>query len=187
MLAAAAGARGQGFEWVKAYSGTDRIENMNQIKGSFVDAQGNTYIVGNMSAWGEILGVELLPREINRGAYNRQCVVIAKISPDGQLVWHKPIYSSGYDSYALALSRMGDTAFMRLYVHREGREEQSITRASEPNYRLTLYPNPTTGVVQVRCDGCTVKEATVISALGRREHVACRDGRIDLSHRAAQF
>ena len=112
MMAAAAGARGQGFEWVKAYSGTDRFENMNQIKGSFVDAQGNIYIVGNMSAWGEILGVELLPREINRSAYNRQCVVIAKISPDGQLVWHKPIYSSGYDSYAHALSRMGDTAFM---------------------------------------------------------------------------
>ena len=103
---------GQGFEWVKAYSGTDRFENMNQIKGSFVDAQGNIYIVGNMSAWGEILGVELLPREINRGAYNRQCVVIAKISPDGQLVWHKPIYSSGYDCDAHALSRMGDTAFM---------------------------------------------------------------------------
>ena len=50
---------------------------------------------------------------------------------------------------------------------------------------LTLYPNPTTGVVQVGCDGCTVKEATVVTPQGRSERVACRDGRIDLSHLAA--
>ena len=105
-------AHGQGFEWVKAYSGSDLGDNTNETKGSFVDTQGNTYILGNISPRGRIFGVDLLPQGVYQSRYNNQAVVIAKISPEGQLVWHKPIYASYSDSWAYSLSKMGDTAFM---------------------------------------------------------------------------
>ena len=114
MMAAAAGARGQGFEWVKAYSGSNITgnTNTNEIKGSFVDTQGNTYILGNVSPRGRILGVDLLPQGVYQSRYNNQAVVVAKISADGQLVWHKPIYASSGHCYAYSLCNMGDTAFI---------------------------------------------------------------------------
>ncbi|MBQ9473333.1 MAG: T9SS type A sorting domain-containing protein [Bacteroidales bacterium] len=114
----ASGALGQDFEWVRTYTGSD-LQNMdwpvNDIKGSFVDAQGNIYIVGNISSDGSILGVDLLPQGVfsNRPSCS---VVVAKISPQGQLVWHKAIYHSLKDQYALSLCRMGDTAFMVMLI-----------------------------------------------------------------------
>ena len=116
------GSFGQDFEWVRSYTGSDIHDgdNTNDIKGSFVDSQGNVYIIGNMSPNGRILGVDLLPPGLYSRPFddhtsyviNNISVVIAKISPEGQLLWHKAIFSSKCHSTACSICKMGDTAFM---------------------------------------------------------------------------
>ena len=107
-------ALGQDFEWVRTYTGWELPNSddpTNDIKGSFVDAQGNIYIVGNISSDGRIMGVDLLPQGVWNGGLS-QSTVIAKISPEGQLVWHKAVYNTVGSTIAYSLCRMGDTAFM---------------------------------------------------------------------------
>nr|MCR4658768.1 T9SS type A sorting domain-containing protein [Bacteroidales bacterium] len=58
-----------------------------------------------------LCGVNLLPHEIITTPL-RKAVVIAKLSPEGNLLWHKSICGTYSSSYAHNLCQMGDTAFM---------------------------------------------------------------------------
>lgn len=103
-------AHAQHFDWVKTYTGPDlNGSETNNIVGSFVDAEGNFYFLGEFSPSATLCGVRLLPEEVVSGQY--RSVVIAKLSPSGQLQWHKAIYGP-QNSYAFSLCPMGDTAFM---------------------------------------------------------------------------
>ncbi|MCR4659642.1 MAG: T9SS type A sorting domain-containing protein [Bacteroidales bacterium] len=105
-------AQGQRFEWVRTYTGPD-ISGMttNKIVGSCVDSLGNLYILGEFSPQAQLCGVDLLPHEIITTPL-RRAVVIAKLSSDGNLLWHKSIYGTYSSCYAHDLCQMGDTAFM---------------------------------------------------------------------------
>ena len=104
-------AHAQRFDWVKTYTGPD-ISNMttNKIVGSCVDNEGNLYILGEFSPQAQLCGVDLLPHEIITTPLH-QGVVVAKLSPQGELLWHKSIYSNT-GSYAFAMRSMGDTSFV---------------------------------------------------------------------------
>ena len=102
-------AHAQRFDWVKTYTGPDlNGSETNNIVGSFVDAEGNFYFLGEFSPSATLCGIRLLPHEVVSEQY--KSVVVAKLSPSGLLMWHKAIYGP-QSSYAYSLCPMGDTAF----------------------------------------------------------------------------
>ena len=102
---------GGSFDWVKSYFGPDYEDGAaaNEIFGSAIDSEGNIYILGQFignARWDD--DTSILPFSAHR---NRSAVV-AKFSPDGQLVWHKEFYSSYTDFVVYTMRMVGDTALM---------------------------------------------------------------------------
>ena len=105
----------QHFEWAKGYASG---QEGNIIKGSVTDSLGNLYILGqfrNTAAWDG--GSHLLPMA-PYGPYNDvNNVLIAKITPDGEMAWKKVIHcNNGANSGGYDIKKLGDTAFACL-VH----------------------------------------------------------------------
>ena len=107
-------AQGQRFDWVRTFTGQDVSSGYvtNRIVGSCVDRDGNYYFIGQCSPYAQLCGVRILPDSIITYPLH-PAVVIAKLSPQGNLLWHKAIYSpGGIGSYTRGLRQLGDTAFM---------------------------------------------------------------------------
>ncbi len=109
--------RAQGFDWVKTYTGEEVTSGVttNQLIGSCVDSAGNLYILGEFSPQAQLCGTNLLPFEVIETSRPRwQGVVIAKLSPSGELLWHKAIYNGKQGCYAHALRMVGDSSIMAM-------------------------------------------------------------------------
>ena len=109
--------RAQGFEWVRTYTGEEVTSGVttNQLVGSCVDSAGNLYILGEFSPQAQLCGTNLLPFEVIETSRPRwQGVVIAKLSPSGELLWHKAIYNGKQGCYAHALRMVGDSSIMAM-------------------------------------------------------------------------
>ena len=100
----------QHFDWVKTYTGPNDNDGLpsNEIIESVADSEGNLYILGEFTKGADIDGTDLLPIS----ADNNRSVVIAKISPLGNLVWHKSIYSSYSSCHAYGIKKSGDSTLM---------------------------------------------------------------------------
>ena len=85
-------AQGQRFDWVVTFTGPESNPNTNRIIGSCADSEGNFYFLGMCSPRAQLFGVRILPDSITYTPY-RPATVIAKISPQGNMLWHKVIYS----------------------------------------------------------------------------------------------
>jgi len=121
LLATSLHAFSQHFDWVKTYTGEDVSTGSasNEIIGSCVDSAGNLYILGEFSPQAQLCGTNLLPFEVIETSRPRwQGVVIAKISPSGELLWHKAIYNGKYGCYAYALRMIGDSNIMAMVALR---------------------------------------------------------------------
>lgn len=94
----------QRFEWAKGYSSHN---NVNEIKGSVTDDEGNLYILGEVAGDATWEGDSVVPSEIG----NRKGVIIAKISPDGDMLWHKVVFSSIMTCFPQDIKKVGDSAF----------------------------------------------------------------------------
>ena len=141
-LACLTGAQGQRFEWAKGYASA---QQGSEIKGTVADREGNLYILGTFRNDARWDGEPLLP--ITPYGYNPNTinVLIAKISPTGQMVWKKVLHSNaGLNSHAYDIKPVGDTAFACLV-------QLSLSRAMD-NYLYYLdtliegdsdYPLPT--------------------------------------------
>ena len=108
--------RAQGFEWVKTYTGPEirsSDDATNRIIGSCVDSAGNIYILGEFSPQAQFCGERLLPMEVITTPIKR-AIVIAKLSPSGDLLWHKAIYNGKESCYAHALRMVGDSSIMAM-------------------------------------------------------------------------
>ena len=106
--------RAQGFEWVRTYTGAEASNTddpTNRIIGSCVDSAGNIYILGEFSPQAQFCGERLLPMEVITTPIKR-AIVIAKLSPSGDLLWHKAIYNGKESCYAYALRMVGDSSVM---------------------------------------------------------------------------
>ena len=102
----------QRFEWARTIDGYDQSSSnvANKIVGSMTDSDGNLYICAQYGWGASLCGVNLPDRGENGN------MVVAKISPEGEMVWHKEIY--GYRTTggtAVGLLPMGDTAMMVCY------------------------------------------------------------------------
>ena len=127
----------QGFEWVRTYTGEEVTSGVttNQLIGSCVDSAGNLYILGEFSPQAQLCGTNLLPFEVIETSYPRwQGVVIAKLSPSGELLWHKAIYNGKHGCYAHALRMVGDSSIMAMV-----RFFLPYSSSSASNYRNLYY------------------------------------------------
>ena len=104
------GLRAQHFEWAKGYSSS---QEGNIIKGQVTDSAGNLYILGqfrNTAAWDG--GSHLLPMAPYGPVTDVSNVLIAKITPDGMMVWKKVLHANnGIGATAWDIKSVGDTAF----------------------------------------------------------------------------
>ena len=108
-LACLTGAQAQRFEWAKGYASS---QQGTEIKGQVADREGNLYILGtfrNDSRWD---GEPLLPMTPYGYFHDNNNVLIAKISPTGQMLWKKVIHgNNGQGALAHDIKPVGDTAF----------------------------------------------------------------------------
>ena len=132
LMAAGVAVHAQGYEWVRSYTGRDKSNDLpyNTLKGSCVDSAGNLYILGEFSPQAELCGERLLPSDIATGFH--KAVLIAKLSPSGELLWHKAIYSPQVSSYAYALRMVGDSSIMAM-------TQVSLPFRNTNNYYRDLY------------------------------------------------
>jgi len=114
LLLTMGGVAGQGgnssgrFEWVRGYAPGDLVN----IIGSVTDSAGNLYILGSFnfaSRWEN--GELLMPITPHDGATDGLNTLIAKISPEGEMVWKKVIHGNYFNSQPHDIKAMGDTAF----------------------------------------------------------------------------
>ena len=104
MLFAALVAQGQRFEWAKGYY-SDYDDAC--IKGTITDSLGNLYILGQIDRGSDWDGERLLPNYPIAGPL----ALVAKISPDGEMVWKKMFGKSTNPTYAQDIRALGDTGF----------------------------------------------------------------------------
>ena len=108
-LACLCGTQGQRFEWAKGYASA---QQGTEIKGQVADREGNLYILGTFRNDARWDGEPLLPMTPYGRNHDNTNVLIAKISPTGEMVWKKVIHSNdGLNSYAYDIKPVGDTAF----------------------------------------------------------------------------
>ena len=104
-------AHAQHFDWVRSYFGPEYPNGYaaNEIFSSVLDREGNLYILGHFigdAQWDNNTEILPFPAQRNRSA------VVAKFSPDGEIVWHKEFYSSNEEFEVFTMRMVGDTALM---------------------------------------------------------------------------
>ena len=129
-------AQAQRFEWAKGY---DSSYDNAYIKGSVTDSLGNLYILGQFhydSDWEG--GVNPLCGQLTT---TNTMVIVAKISPEGELVWKKMFGNTSNDYEAQDIRALGDTGFAVLF--RDSRcfiEQQDYMYWGDTVYRTTHHP-----------------------------------------------
>ena len=115
LLAASLPAFSQHFDWVRTYTGQEVTSGVttNHLVGSCIDSVGNFYILGEFSPQAQLCGERLLPMDVITTPI-KSAVVIAKLSPSGELLWHKAIYNGTTSCYAYALRMVGDSGIMAM-------------------------------------------------------------------------
>ena len=102
----------QRFEWAKGYRVDDDYKN---IAGVVTDSLGNLYLLGACdasSAWDgeDFISPDMIPRGKNK-ANSLTDVIIAKLSPEGDMIWEKVIFSNnGQSHFPHNIRKLGDTA-----------------------------------------------------------------------------
>ena len=108
LIAVSALAQAQRFEWAKGYTVSNEYLT---IVGGVTDSLGNLYILGNCDAtsvWERTEDIIPSIHKSTKNLYND--ILIAKISPEGEMVWKKVIF--GKTSYfPYGIKKLGDTAF----------------------------------------------------------------------------
>ena len=138
--------RAQYFDWVRTYqsthsSGTGSPDLDNMVLDMDADSQGNVYFLGRFVRGAAINGEELL-EEVNtfNPPSNLINLCIVKMSPQGEMVWHKAISEWGMHQGGGAIQLVGDSTLV-CYV---GIEPPRGPYPNEPVYwldSLIQYPD----------------------------------------------
>ena len=132
-LLCAAMAQGQRFEWAKGY---DSGYEDAFIKGSVTDSLGNLYILGQIhwdSDWDTIWLMPYLST-VNT------MVMVAKISPEGEMVWRKIYGSTSTAMFAMDIKALGDTGFAVIFTSATGSPRDDIFYWGDSVYRNVYHP-----------------------------------------------
>ncbi len=104
----------QRFEWAKGY--TVSQTSHRSIVGGVTDSLGNLYILGNCDASSVWDGTDDIVPPIHKSTKDlNNDVLIAKISPEGEMVWKKVVFSSAGDNKSNDIKKLGDTAFSCMF------------------------------------------------------------------------
>ena len=118
VLGGAAGQNGNStgrFEWAKGY-GSAVPNSLSCIKGTVTDSLGNLYILGQFRNDAEWDGERILPMTPYGPACSPTNVLIAKISPSGEMVWKKVVHGNdGNQARADDIKPLGDTGFAVMF------------------------------------------------------------------------
>lgn len=82
----------QEFQWAKSYAGMEGPQSSSEFNRMFCsdfDSQGNVYILGTFGFGANIDDIRFIDNSGANG--NIQGVVIAKLSPEGNLLWRKAV------------------------------------------------------------------------------------------------
>lgn len=101
--------------WAKSYSGYDAYGGTanNEIICSDFDREGNIYIFGKFGGSADIDGEEIFPDSLislmgSPFQYDRTGIVLAKFSPQGNLIWKKVIRRGDQDMFPLWMEMKED-------------------------------------------------------------------------------
>ena len=142
LFCAAPLAQAQYFDWVKTYQSTYSSgispDNDNMVVDMATDSRGNIYFIGCCVRGAAINGEELLA-EVNHyePSHNHKSLCIVKMSPSGEMLWHKAISSWDGNLYFGNIQVVGDSAVV-CYV------PFSVNGVNSPVYwidSLVQYPN----------------------------------------------
>ena len=97
----------QRFEWAKSYTGPGY--NVSEIIGSFTDAEGNLYFLGKFTGGAGFNGVSFVPPTL---ITTKNCTVLGKLSPAGELLWYKTLASTYSHCTPIGLAKASDTTLM---------------------------------------------------------------------------
>ena len=118
VLGGAAGQNGSStghFDWAKGY-GSAVPNSLSCIKGTVTDSLGNLYILGQFRNDAEWDGERILPMTPYGPACSPTNVLIAKISPSGEMVWKKVVHGNdGNQARADDIKPLGDTGFAVMF------------------------------------------------------------------------
>lgn len=97
------------FQWAKSYYGSDEtnVGTDNRIYYSELDSQGNTYILGNFRGDVAFDGERIF--DLAFGVYSGS-LLIAKLNPNGELLWKKVIRHSFYQTSPNYMKLVGDSS-----------------------------------------------------------------------------
>ena len=108
-------AHAQHFDWVKHYNGSHDNYLSTGIMRTATDSDGNLYVLGRFTSDAAIDGTYLNPMSYALNSDNRG-LLVAKFSPEGQMLWHKVIYKYESQNTAnvlpLSMRLIGDSALM---------------------------------------------------------------------------
>ncbi|MBP1645829.1 MAG: hypothetical protein H6Q16_1404 [Bacteroidetes bacterium] len=100
-------------QWAKSYTGSEGSSTsfFNTVYNTVCDSQGNTYIVGTFGEGATFDRIPLLDAQLFN---NAQSLIVAKLDPNGNMLWRKAIKNwSTYDIYpANNLRIIGDTSIV---------------------------------------------------------------------------
>ena len=102
------------FDWVTGFGGRDVFNtgDVNRVVSQHIDSDGNLYVCGIYPGMGARLGDTLnLPFGPYEGLHPNMCVLFAKFSSDGSLLWHREAYGNYHAAFS-GFAPMGDTAFV---------------------------------------------------------------------------
>ena len=97
----------QHFEWAKSYAGPGRMRQ--EMIGSTTDAEGNIYFLSMFTGGAGINGVSFAPPQLTT---SQICTVLGKLSPMGELLWHKTLASSYLHCMPKGLAKSSDSTLM---------------------------------------------------------------------------
>jgi len=133
LLLCTAMAQGQRFEWAKGY---DSGYEDAFIKGSVTDSLGNLYILGQIhwdSDWDTIWLMPYLSTV-------KTMVMVAKISPEGEMVWRKIYGSTSTPTFAMDIKALGDTGFAVMFTSATGSPRYDVFYWGDSVYRNVYHP-----------------------------------------------
>ncbi|MBQ6237855.1 MAG: T9SS type A sorting domain-containing protein [Bacteroidales bacterium] len=110
-------AHAQHFDWVKHYHGLRDDEFRSGIVRMEADSEGNIYMMGRFTVDANIDGEYFLPTQYQQDN-NNLSLFVAKMNPEGEMLWHKAIYKQEYPNegrvYPISMRLVGDTALMMM-------------------------------------------------------------------------
>ncbi|MDD4685020.1 MAG: hypothetical protein PHD45_07300, partial [Bacteroidales bacterium] len=129
-------------QWAKTYTGSEESSTTfyNTIYNTVCDSQGNTYIVGTFGVNAEIDGIPLLDAPLYN---NAKSLLIAKLDPNGNMLWRKAI--KNWSNYGVQPANnfqiVGDSAIVVLIeqMHLSRNDYFSFLYYLDTLVRVPLY------------------------------------------------